>query len=149
MDASSAADLGTLTLAGWSPSSIDEILDLTGGHPLVRGVGGPRRGTAWHAPDGRTVAFTGLDAEERVRVLVVLGPPDQAAEMLLAVRDQVPADGYLIVPRGTPLPLSATTDWNFRAATTPPPPQPAEGAVGWGADHEAITELLKLTSPES
>jgi ribosomal protein S18 acetylase RimI-like enzyme len=129
--------------------SMDKIFALTGGDPVVRGVGGPRRGPAWHSWDGRTVVFSGLDAEDRVRVLVALGPPDETADLVLAVRDQVPAGSRLIVPRGTPLPLYEPSDWNFRAAYEAPPPQPAEGSVAWSEDDEAITELLMLTSPDS
>jgi ribosomal protein S18 acetylase RimI-like enzyme len=127
---------------------MDEILSLTGGDPVVRGVGGARRGPAWRT-DGGAVAFASLDAEDRVRVLVALGPPDQAADLVLAVRGEVPAGSRLIVPRGTPLPLSRPSDWNFRAAHGAPPPQPAEDSVAWSENEDAITELLKLTSPGS
>jgi ribosomal protein S18 acetylase RimI-like enzyme len=124
-----------------------DVLSLTGGDPLVRGVRGGSRGPAWRSASGRAVAFTGYDADDRIRSLLALGPPDETPCLVLAVRDQLPPGIRVIVPRGTPLALSEPTDWNFRAAYDAPPPQPSEAAAGWEDDEEAITELLKLVSP--
>lgn len=129
--------------------SVDDVLSLTGGDPAVRGVGRGRRGPAWRSADGRTVAFSGLDAADRVQAVVVLGEPEEAAGLALALRGEVPAGVRLTVPRGTPVALDAPSDWNFRAAHRPPPPQPAEDEVAWHTGGEAITELLRLVSPGS
>jgi ribosomal protein S18 acetylase RimI-like enzyme len=124
-----------------------DVLDLTGDDPLVRGTRGASRGPAWRNASGRAVAFTGYDAEDRIRALVALGPPDETPDLLLAVHGEVPEGTRVIVPRGTPLPLSQPVDWNFRAAYDAPPRQPAEDAVAWCDDEDAITDLLKLVSP--
>lgn len=84
-----------------------------------------------------------------MRRVVVLGEPDEVAELALAIRHEVPAGVRLTVPRGTPLPFDAVTNWNFRAAHRAPPPQPAEDMVSWETDGKAITELLRLVSPDS
>jgi ribosomal protein S18 acetylase RimI-like enzyme len=136
-------------MPSWFSCSMAEVLSLTGGDPLLRGVRGGSRGPAWRTADGRAVALTGYDAEDRVRSLLVLGPPEEASGLVLAVRDRLPAGIRVIVPRGTPLALSELSDWNFRAAYEAPPPQPWESAVGWERDEEAITELLTLVSPGS
>lgn len=124
-----------------------EILALTDGHPVVRGVGGARRGPAWR--HGDTVAFVGLDAEIRVRVLVALGPPDEAAELIQAVRGELPPTIEVSAPRGAPLAFVEPVNWNFRATSEPPPPQAAESGVSWVDDEVSVRDLLKLTSPGS
>jgi ribosomal protein S18 acetylase RimI-like enzyme len=129
--------------------SVEDVLSLTGGDPVVRGVGRGRRGPAWRSADGRAVAFSGIDAEDRVRVVVVLGEPDDAAGLALAIRQEIPAGVRLTVPRGTPLALQSPSDWNFRAAHQAPPPRPAEDEVAWREDGEAITALLRQVSPDS
>ncbi|HZE32000.1 MAG TPA: GNAT family N-acetyltransferase [Actinoallomurus sp.] len=134
-------------MSSWPPCSMDDVLSLTGDDPFVRGVRGAHRGPAWHSADGRVVAFTAYDAEDRIRSLVALGPPHRTPELVFGVRDQVPEGIRVIVPRGTPLPLSQHSDWHFRAAHTEPPPQAAETAVRWSEDEEAIIELLMLVSP--
>ncbi|WP_329261805.1 GNAT family N-acetyltransferase [Actinoallomurus sp. NBC_01490] len=134
-------------MPSWSPCSIPELLDLTGHDPLIRGTRGAGRGPAWRGAGGRAVAFTGYDVEGRIRSLVALGPPDETAELVAAVHGELPEGIRVIVPRGTPLPLSRPSDWNFRAAYGTPPPQPAEAAVGWCDDEDAVTELLTLVSP--
>ena len=136
-------------MPSWFSCSMAEVLSLTGGDPLVRGVRGGGRGPAWRTASGRAVAFTGYDAEDRVRSLLALGPPDETPGLVLAVRDRLPAGVRVIVPRGTPLPLAELSDWNFRAAYEAPPPQPWESAVGWEEDEQAVTELLTLVSPGS
>jgi ribosomal protein S18 acetylase RimI-like enzyme len=134
-------------MSPWSPCSITDLLGLTHHDPLVRGTRGASRGPAWRSASGRAVAFTGYDAEDRVRALVALGPPDETPELVLAVHGEVPKGTRVIVPRGTPLPLSEPVDWNFRAAYEAPPQRPAESAVAWCDDDDAITDLLKLVSP--
>jgi ribosomal protein S18 acetylase RimI-like enzyme len=124
-----------------------DVLSLTGGDPFVRGVRGASRGPAWRSASGRAVAFTGYDAEGRVRSLVALGPPDETVELVLAIRDRIPDGIRVIVPRGTPLPLSQATAWNFRATYGEPPEQPSESSATWYDDEEAITGLLRLVSP--
>jgi ribosomal protein S18 acetylase RimI-like enzyme len=131
----------------WFPCSMADVLSLTGGDPFARGVRGASRGPAWRSASGRTVAFTGYDAEDRIRSLVALGPPDETPELVLAVRDRVPDGIRVIVPRGTPLPLSQHTAWNFRATCEEPPEQPSESLAAWCDDEQAITELLRLASP--
>lgn len=127
--------------------SVEDVRFLTGDDPAVRGVGRGRRGPAWRTADGRTVAFSGIDAEDRVRLVVVLGEPEDAAALAREVSGEVPRGVRLTVPRGTPLPLADSSHWNFRAAYHAPPPQPAEDAVAWRADDEAIAGLLRLVSP--
>jgi ribosomal protein S18 acetylase RimI-like enzyme len=134
-------------MPSWSPCSTRKILELTGHDPLIRGTRGASRGPAWRNADGRAVAFTGYDVEGRPRSLVALGPPDETAELVAAVHRELPGDIRVIVPRGTPLALTQPSDWNFRAAYGAPPPQPAEAAVAWCDDEDAITDLLKLVSP--
>jgi len=124
-----------------------DVLDLTGDDPLVRGTRGGSRGPAWRSASGRAVAFTGYDAEDRVRALVALGAPDETPDLVLAVHGELPEGIRVVVPRVTPLPLPQPVDWNFRAAYDAPPPQPAESAVAWCDDEDAITGLLKLDSP--
>jgi ribosomal protein S18 acetylase RimI-like enzyme len=124
-----------------------DVLTATGGDPLVRGVRGGIRGPAWKSAGGRAVAFTGYDAEDRIRSLVALGPREETAGLVLAVRHELPEGIRVIVPRGTPLPLSQPSDWHFRAAHEAPPPQPAEARAAWCDDDEAITGLLRLVSP--
>lgn len=128
-----------------------DVLALTGGDPLVRGVRGGSRGPAWRSASGRAVALTGYDAvhdgQGRVRSLLALGPPDETPALVLAVRDRLPDGIRVIVPRGTPLAMAEPTGWHFRAAFGAPPPQPWEAAAGWEEDEEAITELLTLVSP--
>jgi ribosomal protein S18 acetylase RimI-like enzyme len=124
-----------------------DVLDLTGDDPLVRGTRGGGRGPAWRSASGRAVAFTGYDAEDRVRSLVALGPPDETPGLVLAVHGELPEGIRVVVPRVTPLPLPQPVDWNFRAAYDAPPPQPAEGAVAWCDDDDAVTDLLRLVSP--
>jgi ribosomal protein S18 acetylase RimI-like enzyme len=131
------------------PCSVPEVLELTGHDPLVRGTRGGERGPAWRSASGRAVAFTAYDAEGRVRALVALGPPDETPDLVLAAHRALPAGTRVIVPRGTPLPMAEPVGWNFRAAYDAPPPQPAEAAVGWGADEEDVTALLRLVSPGS
>ena len=134
-------------MPSWSPCSIADVLDLTGHDPLVRGTRGAGRGPAWRNAGGRAVAFTGYDAEDRVRALIALGPPEETPDLVRAVHGALPAGTRVIVPRGTPLPMTRPVGWNFRAAYDAPPPQPAETAVGWCADEEAVTGLLTLVSP--
>lgn len=129
------------------PCSMADVLSATGGDPLVRGVRGGSRGPAWKSAGGRAVAFTGYDAEDRIRSLVALGPHEETPDLVLGVRDELPEGIRVIVPRGTPLPLAQPSDWHFRAAYGAPPPQPAEAQAAWCDDEEAITELLKLVSP--
>jgi ribosomal protein S18 acetylase RimI-like enzyme len=124
-----------------------EILELTDDDPLIRGTRGASRGPGWRSADGRAVAFTAYDVEGRVRSLVALGPPEETAELAAAVHDELPEGIRVIVPRGTPLALTQPTDWNFRAAFGAPPPQPAEVAVAWCDDEEAVADLLTLVSP--
>jgi hypothetical protein len=95
----------------------------------VRGTRGGSRGPSWRSASGRAVASTGYDAEDRIRSLVALGPPDEAPDLVLAVQDEVPEAIRVVVPRGTPLPVSQAVDWNFRAAYDSPPPQPACGCT--------------------
>jgi hypothetical protein len=64
--------------------SMADVLSLTGGDPLARGVRGASRGPAWRRADGRAVAFTGYDAEGRIRSLVALGPPDETVRRMFA-----------------------------------------------------------------
>lgn len=128
---------------------MDEALAITGNDPVMRGVGGPNRGPAWRTADGTVVAFTGLDAHDRVQVLVAVGPADRTADLVLAVRDELPHDIRLILPRDTPLVLDGPAEWHFRATYDAPPPQPAERAVEWHEDDEAVTELLRLAAPDS
>jgi ribosomal protein S18 acetylase RimI-like enzyme len=134
-------------MPSWPPCSMADVLSLTGDDPYVRGVRGAHRGPAWRSADGRAVAFTAYDAEDRIRSLIALGPPDRTPELVFGIRDQVPEGIRVSVPRGTPLPLSQRSDWHFRAAYTEPPAQPAETAVRWSEDDEAIAELLMLASP--
>ncbi|MGI5228310.1 GNAT family N-acetyltransferase [Actinoallomurus sp. CA-142502] len=134
-------------MPSWSPCSMPEVLELTDHDPLVRGTRGAGRGPAWRSGDGRAVAFTGYDAEGRVRSLVGLGPRDETAELVSAVHGELPEDVRVIVPRGTPLELTQPSDWNFRAAFGAPPPQPAEAAVAWCDDEDAVRDLLTLVSP--
>jgi ribosomal protein S18 acetylase RimI-like enzyme len=131
------------------PCSIDEVLSLTDRDPFVRGVRGAERGPAWRTSDGGAIAFTGYDAEDNVRSLAALGPPEATAALVLAVHGEVPPGIRVMVPRGTPLPFAGPVDWHFRAAREEPPEQPAEDAVAWCADEEAITELLRLVSPDA
>jgi len=134
-------------MPSWFSCSMADVVSLTGGDPLVRGVRGGSRGPAWRSASGRAVAFTGYDAEDRIRSLLALGPPDETPGLVLAVRDRLPPGIRVIVPRGTPLALSEPTDWNFRAAYDAPPRQPSESSAGWEDDEEAITRLLELVSP--
>lgn len=127
--------------------SLAELLSLTGDDPFVRGVRGASRGPAWRTATGRAVAFTGYDAEDRVRTLVALGPPDETPDLVLAVHDEVPEGTRVTVPRGTPLPLSEPSDWNFRATYDAPPPRPAESLAGWCDHEDAVTELLRAGNP--
>lgn len=124
-----------------------DVLSLTGGDPLVRGVRGATRGPSWRSASGRAVAFTGYDAEDRIRSLVALGPHDETPDLVRAVHDELPEGIRVIVPRDTPLGLSEPTGWNFRAAYDAPPPQPAEASAAWCDDEDAITDLLRLVSP--
>lgn len=134
-------------MLSWLPCSMTDVLSLTGGDPMVRGVRGGSRGPAWRSADGRTVAFTGYDTEDQVRSLVALGPPAEAADLISAVHGELPEGIRVIVPRGTPLPLAEPADWEFRAACDMPPRQPAEDSVDWDADDDAITALLSAVSP--
>jgi ribosomal protein S18 acetylase RimI-like enzyme len=131
------------------PCSIDDVLSLTDRDPFVRGVRGAERGPAWRTPDGTAVAFTGYDAEDNVRSLAALGPPEATAALVLAVHGELPPGIRIMVPRGTPLPLAGPVDWNFRATREEPPEQPAEDLVTWCEDHEAVTGLLRLVSPDA
>jgi ribosomal protein S18 acetylase RimI-like enzyme len=124
-----------------------DVLDLTGDDPLVRGTRGGSRGPAWRSAGGRAVAFTGYDAEDRVRSLVALGPPDETSRLVLAVHGELPEGIRVVVPRGTPLPMFQPVGWHFRAAYGAPRPRPAEATVAWCDDEDAITGLLKLVSP--
>ncbi len=130
------------------PCSTDEIFSIAGADAVVRGVGGVRRGPSWRSGDGRAVAYTGLDEEGLVGVLVALGPCAPVAELVTAVRGEVPVR-RVIVPRGTPLPLAEPVEWDFRAASRLPPRRPHEGLVAWEPDGEAISRLLRRTSPGS
>lgn len=134
-------------MPSWFPCSTDDVLSLTGGDPIIRGVRGAARGPAWRSASGRAVAVTAYDAQGRVRSLLALGPPDETPGLVRAAYDGLPEGTRVIVPRGTPLPLAQPSEWNFRAAYEAPPPQPAEASVGWCADEEAITDLLRLVSP--
>lgn len=136
-----------LTLEAMFSCSMADVLSLTGGDPLARGVRGASRGPAWRSADGRAVAFTAYDAEGRIRSLVALGPPEETSELVLAVRDRVPDGIRVIVPRDTPLPLSQPTAWNFRATFDEPPEQPSESSAARCDDEGAVTELLRLVSP--
>lgn len=124
-----------------------DVLSLTGGDPLVRGVRGGTRGPAWKSVSGRAVAFTGYDAEDRLRSVVALGPHEETPDLVLGVRHELPEGIRVIVPRGAPLALSQPADWHFRAAYDAPPPLPAEAGVAWCDDEDAITDLLSLVSP--
>lgn len=129
------------------PCSIDDILAITDGHPLIRSVDPARRGTAWRG-DG-AVAFLNLDRDRTtIRRVVALGPADAVAGLLTSLRGELPPNVHVNVPRGTPLPLADPVDWNFRVAYDAPPTQPAEDLVGWSDDSDAITELLKRTGPD-
>ncbi|MCW2946830.1 MAG: family N-acetyltransferase [Actinoallomurus sp.] len=134
-------------MPSWSPCSMTDVLDLTGHDPLVRGTRGASRGPAWRSAGGRAVAFTAYGAEGRVRALTALGPPDETPDLVLGVHGQVPEGTRVVVPRGTPLPLSQPVDWNFRATYDAPPPQPEEAGVAWCDDEEAVTDLLRRASP--
>lgn len=142
-----------LTLEGMSsaplPCSIDDVLGLTGHDPYVRSTRGTGRGPAWRSVSGRAVAFTGYDAEDRVRVLIALGPPEETPGLLLAVQREVPEGTPMVVPRDVPLALSRPVDWNFRATYAAPPPQPAESEVDWYDDADAVRDLLTTASPHS
>jgi ribosomal protein S18 acetylase RimI-like enzyme len=129
------------------PCSMADVLSITGGDPFVRGVRGAHRGPAWRSAGGRAVAFTGYDAEDRVRSLVALGPPDETPGLVLAVHRELPEEVRVIVPRGTPLPFPEPVDWDFRAAYDEPPPQPREAEADWCDDDKALTGLLTLVSP--
>jgi ribosomal protein S18 acetylase RimI-like enzyme len=129
------------------PCSMADVLSITGGDPLVRGVRGGSRGPAWKSAGDRAVAFTGYDAEDRIRSLVALGPYEETPDLVLGVRHELPEGIRVIVPRGTPLELAEPTGWNFRAAYDAPPLQPAEALAAWCDDHDAITDLLKVVSP--
>lgn len=128
------------------PCSMADVLTLTRADPLVRGA---RGGAAWRNAGGEAIAFTGYDAEDRIRSLVALGPREQIPDLVLALRDEVPEGIRVVVPRGTPLPLARPVDWHFRATYDAPPPQPAEDAVGWYGDERAITELLTAVNPDT
>ncbi|MCO6011370.1 GNAT family N-acetyltransferase [Actinoallomurus purpureus] len=129
------------------PSSIDEILAITEGHPLIRSVDPARRGAAWRGDEA--VAFLNLNRDRTVIWRVVgLGPPGAVAELVTALRGELPPNVHVNVPRGTPLPLADPVDWNYRVAYEAPPPQPAEDLVGWSTEDDAITELLRRTSPD-
>lgn len=129
------------------PCSSADLLSITGGDPLVCGTRGRDRGPAWRSPDGRAVVFAGYDAEDRVRALVGLGPPEETAGLVLGVYGKLPEGRRVTVPEGTPLPLAEPIGWHFRAAYDAPPRQPAEARVAWCEDDDAITELLRLVSP--
>jgi GNAT superfamily N-acetyltransferase len=133
-----------ITLSRVIPCSIDDILAITEGHPLIRTVDPARRGTAWRG-DG-AVAFLNLDRDRRtIRRVVGLGPPDAVADLLTSLRGELPPSVHVNVPRGTPLQLADTVGWNHRAAYEAPPLQPGEDLVGWSTDDQAVTELLKRT----
>ncbi|MEV5754298.1 N-acetyltransferase [Actinoallomurus sp. NPDC052308] len=130
-----------------TPSSIDDLLAITGGHPLIRSVHPARRGTAWRA-DG-AVAFLDLNRDRTtIKRVVGLGTPAAVAGLLTGLRGELPADVHVNVPRGTPLPLADPSDWRYRVAYEVPPVQPAEDLVDWYDDGAAITDLLKLTTSD-
>lgn len=135
------------------PSRADEVVATAGGHPLIRGVAEPERGPAWRSRDGRAVVLARLGAGGGIRRLVAVGAPGVTAELLTELRGELPGPVPVTVPRGTPLPLAGTVDWDFRAAYEPPLLRPAEGAAAWSADGApadaaAIAELLTLTGPD-
>jgi ribosomal protein S18 acetylase RimI-like enzyme len=134
-------------MPSWFPCSMADVLCLTGDDPLIRGVRGATRGPAWRTASGRAVAVTGYDAEDHVRSLVALGPPDETPDLVRGAHAELPDGIRVIVPRGTPLPLAQPSEWNFRAAYDAPSPRPAEASVDWCADQEAIRDLLRLVSP--
>ncbi|MCO5996891.1 GNAT family N-acetyltransferase [Actinoallomurus rhizosphaericola] len=130
-----------------TPSSIDDLLAITGGHPLIRSVHPERRGRAWRA-DG-AVAFLHLNPDRAtVRRVVGLGTPEAVAGLLAGLRGELPANVYVNVPRGTPLPLADPVDWQWRVAYEAPPRRPGEDLVDWHGDTDAITDLLKRTGPD-
>ncbi|GAB3978736.1 hypothetical protein GCM10029978_072240 [Actinoallomurus acanthiterrae] len=128
------------------PSSIDDILAMTEGHPLIRSVDPARRGTAWRGDEA--VAFLNLNRDRTIWRVVGLGPPSAVAGLLTSLRGELPPDVYANVPHGTPLPLADPVDWVYRVAYETPPPQPAEDLVEWSADDDAITGVLKRTSSD-
>ncbi|WP_345438525.1 GNAT family N-acetyltransferase [Actinoallomurus vinaceus] len=128
------------------PSSIDDLLAMTEGHPLIRSVDPARRGTAWRGDEA--AAFLNLNRDRTIWRVVGLGPPAAVADLLTSLRGELPPDVYVNVPCGTPLPLADPVDWVYRVAYEAPPPQAAEDLAGWSTDVEAITELLKRTNPD-
>jgi GNAT superfamily N-acetyltransferase len=128
------------------PSSIDALLTMTEGHPLIRSVDSARRGTAWRSDEA--AAFLDLNRDRTIWRVVGLGPAAGVADLLTSLRGELPPDVYVNVPHGTPLQLVDPVDWLYRVAYEAPPPQPAEDLVGWSTESEAITELLKRTSPD-
>lgn len=140
--------------------SPDDLLDRTGHDPLIRTHLTKEYATrAWCADDA--VAALGLDAEERVRVLLGLGDPASAGELTGAVAGELGAAGRLppsvTVPRGAMAHLPAELrparfdDWDWRHIAAPPPAQRAEDRVCWlptEADEE-IKALLTIGNPTS
>ena len=109
--------------------------------PLVRG---------W-SRDG-AVAWIGLDSDERVPYLSVLGEPGAAGALLGELVPELPPRQRVTLPRGTPARLPAWvgmegTDWDFRWVAEPPPVQPAEDRVRPEADLVAVADLLARSSP--
>lgn len=131
-------------------TSAAEVLAATGDDPYCRGSLRSPDAVGW--TDGRATAWHGVDAEERVPWVGVLGAPADAAALLATVGPLLPPRSRVTLPRGTPAVLPApwsmqATDWDFRWTGTPPPIQAHEDAVGWLADEAAVAALLATASP--
>lgn len=114
---------------------------------MIRSVHPERRGKAWRADEA--VAFLQLNPDRAtIRRVVGLGTPGEVAGLLAGLGGELPPDVQVNVPRGTPLPLTDSYDWQWRVAYEVPPVQPAEDLIDWYGDGDAITELLKRTSAD-
>ncbi len=138
-----------------------ELLAATGSDPFLRSQlrGARRLGPAWSFEGA--VGWVGIDAEERVGYLSVLGTPAAAARLVAEVADEARSALSLLrisVPRGTPAELSpvyrleSSVDWDFRWTRVAPPPTAGERLVQWlvsPADERAVAALLEVASPRT
>lgn len=137
-------------------SGVDELRALAPDDLYVRTqTGSPRISSTWAGADGSLAwVLPSRRAPGRGHV-VVLGPADAGARLLLGVLDEVGDDvGSVSVPQGAAALLRPTYelerahDWEWYVATQAPPVQPGEELVGWLDDScaEEITRLLRTHS---
>jgi len=129
------------------------VLAATANDPYARNTVRPDVVTVHGWQLGDAVAWLGMDAEERIPYMSVLGPAADATELVTRVHREVPAGVPLTAEAGAAprleaeLGFSPRYHWEFSTISEPPEPvEDVEVVVLLVAGSDRIRDLLQVTS---